>query len=312
MLPGMSIASSPRDQTLAQILLFVTPAMFTTNMLLARATADFIPPVALATWRWTGVVLLLLPFCGAELWRKRAVLRREAVQLLILGALGMGICGAVVYMGAATTTATNIGLIYATSPVLILLLSQVMFGERMRRRQILGTMLALGGVMLIVLKGDLGTLRTLAFTIGDLQILLAAIAWALYSVLLKRWPSALGLNARLAAIAAGGVIVMLPFLVWEQAEVGSATPDLRTLATLATLILVPGLGAYGTYGYVTKHLGPGRTGLMLYLSPIYTALFAWILLDEGFALYHWVGSVMVLPGLFLATHTPNAASGEKR
>src|SRR3546814_10404229 len=81
--------------------------MFATNMLLARYTADFIPPVALAVWRWLGVCVLLLPFCGGELWRQRRAVLRDVPKLLVLGGLGMGICGALVYAAGKTTTAHN-------------------------------------------------------------------------------------------------------------------------------------------------------------------------------------------------------------
>src|SRR3546814_16831494 len=108
--PPSALARS-REQQIAQILLFVTPAMFATNMLLARYTADFIPPVALAVWRWLGVCVLLLPFCGGELWRQRRAVLRDVPKLLVLGGLGMGICGALVYAAGKTTTATHLGLI---------------------------------------------------------------------------------------------------------------------------------------------------------------------------------------------------------
>ncbi|WP_437649782.1 DMT family transporter [Sorangium sp. So ce362] len=295
-----------RDQRIAQVLLFVTPALFTANMVLARATADFIPPVALAELRWLGVVLVLLPFCGRELWRGRASLRRDWARYALLGLLGMGICGAGVYHGAASTTATNIGLIYAASPVIILLLSRAMFGDRLSRRQGLGAGLALTGVLVIVLRGDPAALLALSFSTGDLVILVAAISWALYTVLLKRWPDPLGVSARLTAIALAGVIVLLPLLGWELATRGPPDFDLRTVAAVLTLVLVPGVGAYATYGYITQHLGPSRTGLLLYMSPVYTAVMAWMLLGEAFALYHWLGAALVLPGLFFATHKPAA------
>ncbi|WP_437602460.1 DMT family transporter [Sorangium sp. So ce590] len=295
-----------RDQRIAQVLLFVTPALFTANMVLARATADFIPPVALAELRWLGVVLVLLPFCGRELWRGRASLRRDWARYALLGLLGMGICGAGVYHGAASTTATNIGLIYAASPVIILLLSRAMFGDRLSRRQGLGAGLALTGVLVIVLRGDPAALLALSFSTGDLVILVAAISWALYTVLLKRWPDPLGVSARLTAIALAGVIVLLPLLGWELATRGPPDFDLRTVAAVLTLVLVPGVGAYATYGYITQHLGPSRTGLLLYMSPVYTAVMAWMLLGEAFALHHWLGAALVLPGLFFATHKPAA------
>lgn len=297
-------ASSARDLRLAQILLFVTPALFTTNMVMARATAGLIPPVALAELRWLGVVLVLLPFCGGELWRGRALLLRDWRRLAMLGFLGMGICGAAVYYGAFTTTATNIGLIYATSPVLIILLSRALFAERFSLRQGLGTALALLGVLAIILRGDPATLLQLSFTPGDLIILGAAVSWALYSVLLKHWPSPFSVTARLAAIAFAGVVVMLPVQAWELAVAGPPVFDRTTLAAVLTLILVPGVGAYATFGFMTKHLGPNRTGLMLYLAPIYTAAMAWLLLGEAFALYHWLGAALVLPGLYFATHKP--------
>ncbi|KYF54825.1 hypothetical protein BE08_11210 [Sorangium cellulosum] len=313
-MPSSPLGSAePRDQRVAHILLFVTPALFTANMVVARATADFIPPVALAELRWLGVVLVLLwlgvvlvllPFCGRELWRGRDALRRGWARYALLGLLGMGICGAGVYLGAATTTATNIGLIYAASPVLIILLSRAMFGDRLSLRQGLGTALALAGVLAIVLRGDPAALLSLRFSAGDLIILVCAISWALYTVLLKRWPDSLGVTARLTAIALAGVIVMLPPLGWELVRRGPPDFDSRTIAAVLTLVLVPGVGAYATYGYITQHLGPSRTGLVLYLSPVYTAVMAWLLLGEAFAFYHWLGAALVLPGLFFATHRP--------
>lgn len=301
----MDTASSPRDLRIAQILLFVTPAMFTANMVMARATAGMIPPVALGELRWLGVVLVLLPFCGREVWRSRAEILREWRPFAVLGFLGMGICGAGVYYGARTTTATNIGLIYAISPVLIILLSRVMFAERFSLRQGIGTAFALTGVLAIILRGDPATLLHLTFTPGDLIILGAAISWALYSVLLKHWPSRLSVTARLATIAFFGVVIMLPVQAFELAVIGPPAFDARTIAAVVTLVLVPGVGAYATFSYMTKHLGPNRTGLMLYLSPIYTALMAWLLLGEAFAFYHWLGAALVLPGLYFATHKPD-------
>jgi drug/metabolite transporter (DMT)-like permease len=291
-----SASSSARDLRIAQILLFITPAMFTTNMVMARATAGLIPPVALAELRWIGVVLVLLPFCGRELWRSRAAILREWKEFAALGFLGMGICGGGVYYGAATTTATNIGLIYATSPVMIILLSRLLFAERFSLRQGLGTALALLGVLAIILRGDPATILHLSFTPGDLIILAAAVSWALYSVYLKHWPSRLSVSARLAAIAFAGVLVMLPVQAYELAVIGPPIFDLRTVAAVATLILVPGVGAYATFGYMTKHLGPNRTGLMLYLAPVYTAVMAWLLLGEAFAFYHWLGAALGAAG----------------
>mgnify|MGYP003700562461 CR=1 FL=1 len=82
------------ERQLALILLFVAPVLFCSNMLTARLVHDSFPPVALAFWRWSLALCLLLPFTGAALWRHRRAALKEWRDLLILGALGMGACGA--------------------------------------------------------------------------------------------------------------------------------------------------------------------------------------------------------------------------
>src|SRR3546814_5261353 len=124
-------------------------------MLTARATHDLFPPVALAFWRWAATFALLLPFAGAALWRHRRDILSEWLDVLVLGALGMGVCGAFVYVGADTTSATNIGLIYAASPILIVVLARVFYREPLTPLQGAGALLSLAGVVAIVARGDL-------------------------------------------------------------------------------------------------------------------------------------------------------------
>ena len=87
---------------LAWLLLFLSPAFFAVNMLAARY-ATFVPPNALALGRWLLVALFLLPFVGPRLVRHRHALAREWPDLLMLGAIGMWVCGAWVYIGGRTT-----------------------------------------------------------------------------------------------------------------------------------------------------------------------------------------------------------------
>src|SRR3546814_5727141 len=101
----------------------------------------------------------------------------------------MGVCGAFVYIAADTTSATNIGLIYAASPILIVALARVFYGERVTLRQGLGILLSLAGVLAIVARGDPGVLTGLRFASGDLWAAAAMAAWAVYSILLRHRPS---------------------------------------------------------------------------------------------------------------------------
>ncbi len=270
-------------------------------MLVARATADIIPPIALAFWRWAITLALLLPFAAKALWRQRRTLRHEWPDHLLLGTLGMGVCGAFVYIGADSTTATNIGLIYAAAPILIVLMARAFYGETLSLRQGLGVALSLVGVCIILSRGNPLLFFGLEFVAGDGWIVAAMAAWALYSVLLRHRPSRLPVMARLAAITAGGVVVLLPFHIAESWSGAVPHLDATTVSTVLFLSVVASFGAYQAYARVQGVLGAGPTGLILYLAPLYNAVLAYILLGETLEAYHLIGALMVLPGIYLAT-----------
>lgn len=288
----------------AWTLLMLVPAMFSVNMLAARY-ATFIPPNALALGRWLLVALLLLPFVGARLLHRRQAVLREWRDLLLLGTLGMWICGAWVYIGGRTTPALNIGLIYAASPILVVMLGRYLYRERLTAARIAGIALCLAGVAAVFAKGKATNLLAVQFTEGDLWVAAASACWGLYSVLLKQRTTSLDPLTRLCAISFAGSLVLLPFTAieaafWQAPDLG----DWRTWATWLVLAIVPGVGAYGAFAVCVRELGPSITSISLYLSPLYVGILAWITLGEAPQWYHLVGIALVLPGLFLATRVP--------
>lgn len=288
-------------QRLALALLWITPALWSVNYIVARRAPGVVEPHLLALGRWALAGLLLGWLSRRELWQQRRAVAAAWPQYLVLGTLGMLVCGAWVYLGARTTGAMNIALIYAASPVLIALGAVLWLGERLSARQMLGVVVALAGVMHVVLQGQWLALASVSWVAGDGWIALAMLSWAGYALLLKKWPSPLGATARLAATCAGGVAALLPFALWELSLPG--TPAWSSQATLLTVVaaLLPGMGAYAAYGYAQKVLGASRVAACLYLSPLYAALAAWGVLGEPLGLHHAVGAALILPGLFLVS-----------
>ncbi|MCY4311386.1 MAG: DMT family transporter [Rhodospirillaceae bacterium] len=302
--------SGKRGEGLACALLFVAPVLFATNMLAAKATADLMPPVALAFYRWLGAMLLLAPVVWPRFWRQRRHLRREWPDLLVFGALGMGVCGAFVYVGADTTTATNIGLIYSSSPVLIIAISVLFLDQRIGRSAFAGVFLALFGVLLIIARGNPDVLVRVDFVVGDLWILAAAIGWATYSVMLKHRPTGFDTLTRFFAICLGGVIILLPFTVAEHLMGEQMAWTGETIGWLLLVAVVPGVAAYAAYSFIVDRLGPDRAGLILYLIPPYNAVLAWFLLGEAPAWHHYVGAVLVMSGIWLTSRKPRQSTRE--
>jgi drug/metabolite transporter (DMT)-like permease len=96
-------------------------------MITARAMAGIFPPAAMGLTRWGLVALFLAIILFPHVRQHAAGIRSEWLSLAILGGLGMGLCGAPIYLAGTLTTATNIGLIYAVCPLIILMLSAYFF-----------------------------------------------------------------------------------------------------------------------------------------------------------------------------------------
>jgi drug/metabolite transporter (DMT)-like permease len=283
------------------LLLWTVPALWSSNYVIARAAEGVIAPHLLATGRWALAALFLLPFVGAGLWQRREVWRAERMQLLVLGLLGMWICGAWVYLGGQTTTSTNIALIYAATPVLITMLSARLLHERLSPAQKLGGLLALAGVLFVIAKGRPQNLLAVRFVVGDGWIMACAVSWAAYSVLLKYWPSRLKPGERLVAIIAGSMTVLLPFTLLESWLAPGPPFSAQAAALIGVAALLPGALSYAAHAHIQRELGASRTSLMLYLAPVYGALLAWVLLGEVPQTYHLAGAALILPSIWLAT-----------
>ncbi|MEZ5650794.1 MAG: DMT family transporter [Burkholderiaceae bacterium] len=292
----------------AQTLLFIAPALWSVNYLVARLAPGVIEPHLLALLRWSFALALMLPFALGELRRHWPRWRHEIPDLVLLGALGMWVCGAFVYIGGRTTTAANIGLIYAMAPVMIAAISARLFGDRLGTGQKLGVAMAAFGMVLIIIKGSFANLVAVRFTVGDLWVLTAVLCWTAYSVLLRRQPTCLGPFARLTAITMGGVLVLVPFTLAEIADVGLPTDWPRALMLAVAAALLPGFGAYQAYSFMQRELGPARTGLVLYLGPLYAAFVGWWILGEQPTWYHGLGACLILPGIYLANRQTRARS----
>ena len=145
----------------AYVLLTFTALFWAGNAIVARAARELVPPVALAFWRWTIALAIILPFAWRHLRRDAPVIRGNWRMLLVLGALGIGAFNTLLYSGLQQTTALNAMLLQSGQPALILFLGAIFMGDSTTVRQIVGAAIALAGVLWIIARGNLGILRLL-------------------------------------------------------------------------------------------------------------------------------------------------------
>ena len=285
---------------LALSLLFIQPIFMASNLIVARGGVEFVPPISLAFWRWTFVFLFLLPFTYLSLKKNYKIIIIEYKKLFFLGAMGCGVCGAFPFLAGETTTVTNMGIIYTSSPIFIIMISAFFFNEKINLIKIIGLISCLVGVFAIIIKGDINLLISLNFTIGDLWMLAAAIGWALYSIYLFYWKSQLPIFQRFTLVAFFGAISLLPFYIIEEAMVQRTEFNSQFFSWVLFAAISPGIIAFTLYTKAQKSLGASLTGFTLYIFTIYAAIYGFMFFDEKLESYHLLGTVLVFFGVYLA------------
>jgi len=270
------------------------------NWIVAKAGVQFIPPVSLAFWRWLIVFLILLPFTLDSLKKNFKVIKKEYKKIFFLGLMGCGICGAFPFLAGQTTSVTNIGIIYSSSPVFIILISIFFFREKVNFLKIIGLLLCLLGVGVIIIKGKLSILMSLKFTIGDFWILGASVGWAFYSIFLFYWKTKLEIFQRFTLIAFFGSLSLLPFYLFEEVFIKDTIFNLQFFIWTLFASISPGIIAFTLYAVAQKKLGASVTGLTLYIGTIYGAIYGYLLFGEKIEIYHYIGTILVFLGVYLA------------
>ena len=269
------------------------------NLIVARGGVEFVPPISLAFWRWTAVFVLLIPFFYKPILIKIKSFKKEFFKLFFLGAMGCGVCGAFPFLAGKTTTIVNMGIIYTSSPIFIILISSLFFREKINYLKIIGLISCLVGVFIIIIKGDISFLINLKFTMGDLWMLGAAIGWALYSIYLFYWKSDLAVFPRFTLIAFFGALSLLPFYILEENFFSKTNFDNNFIFWVSFAAISPGIIAFSLYTLTQKYLGASTTGFTLYLFTVYGAFYGIFLFQEKLELFHYIGTILVFIGIFL-------------
>lgn len=284
------------------LLLVLTTLFWSGNFVIGRAVYGVIPPVALSFWRWTLALVLLIGFAWPHLRRDLPALRERWTLMLALSLLGVAAFNTLVYIGLRTTTVINGVLLQSALPLLVLLLSFVVFRERVRGAQLLAVVISLGGVAVIIARGSLQVLLDLSLRPGDGLIFLAVCSYSLYSVLLRKRPQVHPLSF-LAATFILGSSMLLPLYLWEHFAVQPLRLSPPAVAALAYVAVFPSLVAYLFFNRAVELIGANRAGQFVHLMPVFGSLLAAIFLGERLFAHHLLGALLIGAGILLANRT---------
>ena len=286
---------------LAYLLLIFTTIFWSGNFIVGKAASLYqIPPFSLNFYRWFFAGLILFPFTFKELINKKNYIFKNIGFFIILGISSITIFNSIVYYSLYYTQVISGVLMISTIPVWIIFIASILRIEKTNAFQIIGVGLSLIGVIFIITKADLNLIKNLDFNKGDLSMIVAMFAWAVYSALLKKKKYEISQLALLQVVIILGLIFLIPIYFIEMNLGHIIVLGLPFYLTLSYVVIFPGLLAFFFWIKGISIIGANRAGVFLHLMPIFGAIMAMIIFDEKFMYYHLLGAIFILAGITLS------------
>src|SRR6476619_1962892 len=307
----MSVSNPPQDEAASAswitnqpyLLLSITSLCWAGNAIVGRLAAGHIPPVTLSFLRWFLAFLIILPFAWKHLRRDWGAIRARLGIMIVLSVTGIGAFNTLQYWALEYTQALNTLLLQSAGPLFVAVWSLILLGVRLTPAQAVGIALSMTGVLVILLHGDLTTLRNIEFNRGDLIFTVALAIFGLYSVLSLKRPDIHGLS--FVGFTFGcGAASLIPLLIRELFSRPVMQLDATNLLTLFYVAVFPSTVAYLCFNRGVQLIGANRAAPFFHMTPLFGAVMAMVFLGERPQLFHIIGFALVLTGVFVASRKP--------
>ncbi|MFF8805067.1 DMT family transporter [Streptomyces omiyaensis] len=278
------------------LLALLATVVWSGSFVATRDMADSVPPVQAVFWRWTIALLAVAPFAVRPFLRQRAVIRRHLGFTALASLFGVALYNTLVHQAGLTTSAGNMGMIMAASPVLMAGYARL-GGERLGTRRLLGMTVAVLGVLLLVGEGSLA----IDLAAGDLWMFAAALSFASYSALLKRRPEGIDGLAFLFTTFVLGALMLAPAYAVSLAVQGGFPAVPATVGPLLYVGVLSSAVAFFAWNKAISLIGAARAGVVYHLQPVCAALLSYALLGEELGPTGGVCMVLILGGVALGS-----------
>jgi len=279
-------------------MLILTTFCWGLNAVFARMAAGEISPMLLVSIRWLGTLILLVLFAGRTIMEGLPAIRQHMGYTFLMGLVGLGGFGTLIYYSAYYTTAVNIGIIQGAMPAIVLIGSCWFFRTSVNFIQIAGVAVTILGVVFVSINGELEKLMSLSFNKGDLLMLIAVLFYGAYTVGLRRKHN-LSSILLFASVVGWAFISTLPLTIYEFASGKTVWPDHKVWIIVGLIVLLPSFLSQICFIASVKLIGPARSGVFVNLVPVFASFLAVQLLGEAFELYHGLSLFLVLSGIYI-------------
>jgi len=278
------------------LLLIVATLLWAGNYICGRFLAPALPATLLNTIRWAISTLILWGLLAFN--KKNLPILSKWKEFLVLGFLGIFAFSTLNYLGLKSISASQAGMISASIPIIILLFTPFLLKENIKTKGWIGAIISIIGVIILV-QGKQSNFSANSI-MGEIEILLSCIAWALYTVLGKKYGRQIDPLTMTAGAAFYGTLFS------AISCIGTIQPDMIHMTKSAWLAIIyvstlASVVAYFAWNAGVKILGAGRAAPFINLIPVWTVVLGIVLLQEQVSGMTLFGGIIAIFGAILAS-----------
>ncbi len=271
----------------------------------SKYALHYVGPFALVLARYTLASVVFVPLV---LVRGRDSNARGRLRLMaVTSFVGLGISSWTQFLGTSLSSAHAGAVITSSAPAFMVVFAAILLGERITPRKVAAVVIAGVGVTIVAGPGNVG--GGFNALIGDALLVVAGLTWALYSVLIRKLTRQVENLTVTAYVTLFGVLFALPPGVPDAVRTGihSAT----VVGGVLYIGFVSTALAYYLWNKGMELLEAGTASVFFFAQPVTGTFFSWLLLGEKLTGGFFLGSVLILAGVAIASfHVPFAANGE--
>lgn len=284
----------------AHLALFSVSLIYGGNYTIAKVVLDqeHIQPLAFILLRVMAGVLLFWSF-HALVVRER-MRRKDLGRIALCSVFGVAINQMFFFSGLKWTTPINASLIMTTTPILVLVISAILIGERITQRKVLGILLGAAGAILLIAYGEqisFGGKRLL----GDLLIFVNASAFGIYLVLVKGLMDRYHPVTVVTWIFSFGLFLVLPFGIQDFTQIKWHTFDWQIWLAVAYVVIGTTFLAYLLNAYALKLVNASLVSVYIYLQPLFASLIALLSGKDSLNSIKVTAACLIFAGVYLVS-----------
>lgn len=286
-----------QSRKLALILASITALIYGVSFTIAKdVMPQYIKPYGFILLRVFGATILF--WISSFAIKKETILKSDFIRILIAAIFGVVLNMLTFFKGLSLTTPISGAVIMVTTPILVLILSNIILKEKITSLKIIGIIIGLIGATFLILYGKDLTNGTNAL-LGNFLIFINATSYACYLILVKKLTVKYHPLHLAKWLYSFGLILIIPFGIKQLNEIQfEALPTIIILKILFIIVFT----TFITYLFnliAIKKLKPTTVSIFIYLQPFFATVYALIVKSDSLNNVKIIATLLIFAGVYL-------------